>query len=205
MSDDDLLFTGPLGRLGVEDVLQFVAQAGVTARVSFATEDRAHGWPRAVDLAVADGSLVGLGPRGAGLRLGDLVVGRRIATRRAVEEIATARRDGPSLPARPAQDPRLGAHLVDAGLCDPTTLEDLLWERHARVVWGLLTWDRGTFTVTGPAAGAGDARVGAPVVVDPPLPLAALLLDGLQRAEVALAGEIDFAAALAADADPATS
>ncbi len=198
---EDLLFTGPLGRLGVEDVLQFVAQAGVTARVSFETEDRAHGWPRAVDLAVADGRLVGIGPRGTGLRLGDLVVGRRIATRRAVEEIATAQRNGPSLPARPRQDSRLGAHLVDAGLCDPTTLEDLLWERHARVVWGLLTWDRGTFTVTGPAPGALDA----PVVVNPSLPLAALLLDGLQRAETALAGEIDFAAALAAEADPATS
>ena len=202
MSDDGLLFTGPLGRLGVEDVLQFVAQAGVTARVSFETEDRAHGWPRAVDLAVADGRLVGLGPRGTGLRLGDLVVGRGVASRRAVEELAAALRDEPALPARPAQAHRLGAHLVNAGLCDAATLDDLLWERHARVVWGLLAWDRGTFTVTGPATGG---RVHAPVAVDPPLPLAALLLDGLQRAETALAGEIDFAAALAAESDPASS
>ncbi len=205
MSDDGLLFTGPLGRLGVEDVLQFVAQAGVTARVSFETADRAHGWPRAVDLAVADGRLVGIGPRGTGLRLGDLVVGRRIATRRSVESIVAARRDAPALPARPEQDSRLGAHLVDEGVCDPTTLEDLLWERHARVVWGLLTWDRGTFTVNGPAVGDGEARIDAPVVVDPPLPLAALLLDGLQRAEAALAGEVDLAVALAIESDPALS
>ena len=199
MSDDALLFTGPLGRLGVEDVLQFVAQAGVTARVSFETEDRAHGWPRAVDLLVADGRLVGLGPRGTGLRLGDLVVGRRVASRRSVEDVASALRDEPTLPAR---DPRLGAHLVDAGLCDTATLEDLLWERHARVVWGLLAWDRGTFTVTGPSE---SDPLPAPVPVDPPLPLAGLLLDGLQRAEAAFAAEIDFTASLDAESDPATS
>ncbi len=199
MSEELLLFTGPLGRLGVEDVLQFVAQAGVPARVSFETADRAHGWPRAVDRVVDDGRLVGLGPRGTGLRLGDLVVGRRVATRRAVEEVASALRDEPALPAR---DPRLGAHLLEAGLCDAATLEDLLWERHARVVWGLLAWDRGTFTVTGPAAGE---RLQAPVVVDPALPLAGLLLDGLQRAEAALAADVDLAAAFGAESDPARS
>jgi len=199
VSDDALLFTGPLGRLGVEDVLQFVAQAGLAACVSFETEDRVHGWPRAVDLAVAEGRLVGLGPRGTGMRLGDLVVGRRIATRHAVEAIASATADRPALP---AVDRRLGARLVAARLCDEALLEDLLWERHARVVWGLLAWDRGRFTVTARAAGV---RTAAAVPVDPPLPLAGLLLDGLQRAETALAHGIDFAAAIAAESDPASS
>ena len=202
MSRESLLFSGPLGRLGVEDVLQFVAQVGLTVRVSFETEDRAHGWPRAVDLTLVDGRLVGLGPRGTGLRLGDIVVGRRVASRRAVEEIAAALRDEPALPARPPHDRRLGAGLVAAGLCDEATLEDLLWERHARVVWGLLAWDRGTFVVTG--AEAGEA-IPAPVPVDPPLPLSGMLLDGLQRAEAALAGDVDFAALLAAESDPGSS
>jgi hypothetical protein len=202
VSDESLLFSGPLGPLGVEDVLQFVAQVGLAVRVSFETGDRAHGWPRAVDLTVIDGRLVGLGPRGTGLRLGDLVVGRRMASRRRVEEIAAALRDEPSLPARPPHDRRLGAGLVAAGLCDEAALEDLLWERHARVVWGLLTWDRGTFIVTGAAA---SEALPAPVPVDPPLPLAGMMLDGLQRAEAALAGDVDIAAMLAADSDPGSS
>ena len=202
MSEETLLFGGPLGRLGVEDVLQFVAQAGLAACVSFETEDRAHGWPRAVDLAVVDGRLVGLGPRGRGLRLGDLVVGRGLASRRRVEEIVAELRNEPTLPARPAEDLRLGARLVASGVCDEAALEDLLWERHARVVWGLLAWDRGTFRVTGPVP---EETIVASLPVDPPLPLAGLLLDGLQRAEAALAGEVDFAAMLAAESDPASS
>jgi len=202
MSEETLLFSGPLGRLGVEDVLQFVASAGLAARVSFETEDRAHGWPRAVDLVVVDGRLVGLGPRGTGLRLGDLVVGRGVASRRRVEELAAELRDEPTLPARPIEQHRLGARLVARGVCDEAALEDLLWERHARVVWGLLAWDHGSFVVSGPAAGT---AIAAPVPVDPPLPLAGLLLDGLQRAEAALAGEIDFAAMLEAESDPASS
>ena len=87
---DGLLFEGPLGRMRPEDVLQFVAQAGMRARVSFATGDRVHGWPRAVDLVIDDGRIVGLGPRGTGLRLGDLVVARGARTRRQVEAAATA-------------------------------------------------------------------------------------------------------------------
>jgi hypothetical protein len=202
VSAESLLFSGPLGRLGVEDVLQFVTQVDLAVRVSFETEDRAHGWPRAVDLAVVNGRLVGIGPRGTGLRLGDLVVGRGVASRRRVEEIVAAVRDEPALPARPPHDRRLGAGLVAAGVCDEATLEDLLWERHARVVWGLLAWDRGTFIVTGADAGG---AIPAPVAVDPPLPLAGMLLDGLQRAEAALAADIDFAALLAAESDPGSS
>lgn len=174
MSDAALLFEGPLGRMRPEDVLQFVAHSGLSARVAFETVDRVHGWPRAVDLMVDDGRLVGIGPRGCGLRLGDLVVGRGAATRRAVEELAAATGE------------RLGERLVAAGVLAADAVEELLWERHARVVWGLTTWDRGHFRVT---ALDGDAATGA-TAVDPPLPLAGLLLDGLQRAETALAAEL---------------
>jgi hypothetical protein len=175
-----LLFEGPLGRMRAEDVLQFVGQSGLFARVAFETEDRVHGWPRAVDLVIDDGRLVGLGPRGAGLRLGDLVVGRGAATRRAVEAIAAA----PGA----QRDERLGERLVAADVLAAEAVEELLWERHARVVWGLATWDQGRFRVTALEPGeAGDATA-----VDPPLPLAALLLDGLQRAESALAADLSI-------------
>lgn len=180
----ELLFQGPIGRMRPEDVLQFVSQAGGAVRVSFETEDRALGSPRGVDLEVDDGRLVALGPRGTGLRLGDLAVARGVLARGELEALAAG--DGP----------RLGERLVAAGRLDETGLEDLLWERHARVVWSLLSWERGNFAVTSPPAlGAGAPGGPAPdpapvpsarVLVDPPIALSALLLDGLQRAESAL-------------------
>ena len=174
MSEDgiqpELLFEGPLGRMRPEDVLQFVSQAGGAVRVSFETEDRALGSPRGVDLEVDGGRLVGLGPRGTGLRFGELAVARGVLPRGDLEALAIG--DGP----------RLGERLVAAGHLDESGLEDLLWERHARVVWSLLAWERGRFTVM---------SVDTPlpldcVPVDPPIALSALLLDGLQRAESAL-------------------
>lgn len=178
-----LLFEGPLGRMRVEDVLQFVAQSGLRAHVEFATEDRVHGWPRAVDLVLDEGRVVGLGPRGSGLRLGDLAIARGAISRRALEALAAS---GP-LPDAAASPPvRLGERLVAAGLLAGETVEELLWERHARVVWGLLAWDRGSFTVAALEPGA----FGGATAVDPPLPVDALLLDGLQRAESALADDL---------------
>lgn len=165
---DGLLFEGPIGRMRPEDVLQFVAQSGGRVRVAFDHEDRALGSPRGVDLEVEEGRLVGLGPRGTGLRLGDLAVARGLIDRADVEAAAG--------------EGRLGERLVAAGRIEAETVEDLLWERHARVVWALLAWERGWFRVTSDET-AGSEGV---VPVDPPLPLSALLLDGLQRAESAL-------------------
>jgi uncharacterized protein DUF4388 len=153
-----------------EDVLQFVSQAGGAVRVSFETEDRALGSPRGVDLEVDNGRLVGLGPRGSGLRFGELAVARGVVPRGDLEALAAG--DGP----------RLGERLVAAGHLDPAGLEDLLWERHARVVWSLLAWERGTFKVTSVDA----TPASECIAVDPPIALSALLLDGLQRAESAL-------------------
>jgi hypothetical protein len=166
-----LLFAGPIGRMRPEDVLQFVAQAGGAVCVSFDHEDRALGSPRGVDLRVDGGSLVGIGPRGTGLRLGDLAVARGVIDRAELETLAAG------------AGPRLGERLVAKGRLEPDLVEDLLWERHARVVWALLAWERGSFSVTSaPPEGAS----GPFVPVDPPLPLAALLLDGIQRSETAL-------------------
>jgi hypothetical protein len=159
-----------------EDVLQFVAQAGVRARIAFLTHDRVHGWPRAVDLVIDQGHVVGLGPRGAGLRLGDLLVARGAIGRRALEQALAN-------PAGDGAGRRLGERLAAAGVVAPPAIEDLAWERHARVVWSLLAWDRGTFRVT--ALEPGD-EAGA-TAVEPPLPIEGVLLDGLQRAEHALA------------------
>lgn len=173
VSSAPLLFEGPIGRMRPDDVLQFVSQAGGAVRVTFETEDRALGSPRAVDLVVEEGRLVGIGPRGAGLRLGDLAVARGVLTRAELETLA----QGPG--------PRIGERLVAQGRLDPTGLDDLLWERHARVVWALLAWDRGRFSVTG--AAPPEALPEETVIpVDPPLALSALLLDGLQRGESAL-------------------
>ncbi|MEO6463581.1 MAG: DUF4388 domain-containing protein [Candidatus Eisenbacteria bacterium] len=192
---DGLLFAGPLGRMRAEDVLQFVAQAGVRAHVAFTTEDRVHGWPRAVDLVIEDGRVIGLGPRGRGLRLGDLIVGRGTVPRSALEA-ALAGGDAD------AGGGRLGERLVATGVVTAETVEDLAWERHARVLWGLLTWDRGAFRVT--ALEPGDGAGATPL--EPPLPIAALLLDGLQRAEAALFDAASLAAAdllAGEDFDPA--
>ena len=167
---EGLLFEGPIGRMRPEDVLQFVAQAGGTVRVAFEQEDRASGDAVAVDLFVDGGRLIGLGPRGTGLRLGDLAVARGLLARAELEAIAAGAGD------------RLGERLVAAGRLSPDTVEDLLWERHARVVWALLAWERGRFVVTGDPV-ADEAGV---VPVEPGLPLSALLLDGLQRAETVL-------------------
>ena len=169
---EGLLFAGPLGRMRAEDVLQFIAQAGVRAHVAFTTNDRVLGWPRAVDLVIEGGHVVGLGPRGAGHRLGDLLVARGAIGRRALEE---------ALPADAGT--RLGEKLVARGLVAAETIEDLAWERHARVVWSLLAWDRGAFQAR--ALEPGDGAGAMPV--DPPLPVEGVLLDGLQRAETALA------------------
>ena len=168
MSDEGILFAGVLGRMRAEDVLQTLPAAVGMARVSFEVDDRVLMVPHAVDLWIEGGALVGLGPRGAGLRLGDLAVLRGAVPRAEVE--AAAEGEGPPL----------GARLVARGALDPRGLEDLLWERHARVVWALLAWDRGRFT----AVAAPSEQ--PPVPVDPPLPLSALLLDGLQRAEESL-------------------
>ena len=167
---ESLLFEGPIGRMRPEDVLQFVAQAGGAMQVAFDQEDRALGNACAVDLRIDAGRLIGLGPRGTGLRLGDLAVARGLVDRGELETIAQG--DGE----------RLGERLVAHGIASAETVEDLLWERHARVVWALLAWERGHFTVTG---GSDDCPDGV-VPVDPPLPLSALLLDGLQRAESVL-------------------
>ena len=168
----ELLFEGPIGRMRPEDVLQFVSQAGGTVRVSFDTEDRALGGPRGVDLEVDAGRLVALGPRGTGLRFGDLAVARGVLSRAELETVAAG------------EGPRLGERLVAGGFVDEAGVEDLLWERHARVVWSLLAWERGSFAVTSvPTEGA---PLPARVAVDPPIALSALLLDGLQRAESAL-------------------
>jgi hypothetical protein len=168
--DERLLLEGPIGRLTVTDVLQLVAHLPESARVTFECADRVTGAPWTVALELDQGRVVGIGA-GAGLRLGDLVVGRGFATRAAVESIAEG------------AGSRLGMRLVEAGVLQADELEDLVWERHARVVWSLLAWDRGTFRA--------EARTGAPpaeaLVVDPPIPLEAMLLDGLQRAESALA------------------
>jgi len=171
---ESLLFEGPIGRMRPEDVLQFVAQAGGAVRVAFDHEDRALGDHVGVDLLVDEGRLVGLGPRGKGLRLGDLAVARGLVERAQVESLAAAD--------APGTGPRLGERLVAPGHVDAETIEDLLWERHARVVWALLAWERGRFTVTG---GTPHEHEGV-VAVEPPLPLSALLLDGLQRAESSL-------------------
>lgn len=167
---ESLLFEGPIGRMRPEDVLQFVAQAGGAMQVAFDHEDRALGGSCAVDLVIDAGRLVGLGPRGTGLRLGDLAVARGLIERGELEVLAGGDGD------------RLGERLVAHGIASAETIEDLLWERHARVVWALLAWEQGHFTVTG---GTDDRPPGV-VPVDPPLPLSALLLDGLQRAESAL-------------------
>jgi len=171
---ESLLFEGPIGRMRPEDVLQFVAQAGGAVRVAFDHEDRALGDNVGVDLLVDEGRLVGLGPRGKGLRLGDLAVARGLVERAQIEALAAGD--------APGTGPRLGERLVALGHVDAETVEDLLWERHARVVWALLAWERGHFTVT---SGASDDPEGV-IPVEPPLPLSALLLDGLQRAESSL-------------------
>ena len=177
---DGLLFAGPLGRMRAEDVLQFVAQAGVRARVAFTTHDRVHGWPRAVDLVVDGGNVVALGPRGTGMRLGDLLVARGAIGRRGLEEALASSAEGDGA----SPDARVGSRLVAAGLVRGDVVEELAWERHARVVWSLLAWDRGDFRVT--ALEPGEDPAGA-VAIDPPLPVEGVLLDGLQRAETALA------------------
>jgi len=170
---ESLLFEGPIGRMRPEDVLQFVAQSGGAMQVEFAQEDRALGSACAVDLRIDAGRLIGLGPRGTGLRLGDLAVARGLIERAELETLAAGDGD------------RLGERLVAHGVATAETVEDLLWERHARVVWALLAWEQGHFTVTGGSDGCPDGVV----PVDPPLPLSALLLDGLQRAETALGPE----------------
>jgi hypothetical protein len=170
MSEYELLFEGPIGRMRPEDVLQFVAQAGGAVRVSFETEDRALGSPRGVDLEVDGGRLVGLGPRGTGMRLGELAVARGVLPRGELESLASG-----------GGGARLGERLVAAGHLDEAGLDDLLWERHARVVWSLLAWERGRFVVSSIESLAPEC-----IVVDPPIALSALLLDGLQRAESAL-------------------
>jgi uncharacterized protein DUF4388 len=196
-----LLFAGPLGRMRAEDVLQFVAQASVRAHVAFTTLDRVHGWPRAVDLVVAEGRIVGLGPRGSGLRLGDLVVARGASTRAVVEAAATG-----EVADAGATDVagRIGERLVAGGQVAAETMEDLVWERHARVVWGLLTWDRGDFRVIA----LDDADLAGARPVEPPLSVTALLLDGLQRSEAARFEALGAEEALAevdARFDPASS
>ena len=166
-TEDELLLQGRIGVVRPEDVLQFVAACEWPARIVFETEDRVTGDARAVELEIARGRLFAIGPRGAGLRLGDLAVAYGLSSRGEIEELAT-------------RGPWLGQALLERGRLDETALADLLWERAARVVWGLLAWDRGWFRVTGGDPIASDAP-GA----DPP-PLGALLLDGLQRAESAL-------------------
>jgi hypothetical protein len=179
MERSELLFEGPIGGLRAEEVLQFAAQTGGRSRVSFEGTDRATGMPRAVDLVLDEGQLVGLGPRGLGLRLGDLAVARGVISRSALEEIART------------PGPRLGERLVERGVLAVESLEDLLWERHARVVWSVLTWDTGCFRVSAatPEETHYDASQAAVVPVTPPIALAGLLLDGLQRAESALHDE----------------
>ena len=169
MSAEEVLFEGALGRLRAEDVLQSLPPGVGRARVSFEVDDRVRAATHAVDVWVEGGALTGLGPRGTGLRLGDLAVLRGAVTRAEVE--AAAEGDGPPL----------GQRLVLRGALEAHALEDLLWERHARVVWALGAWDRGRFA----AVAVRDADR-PPVPVDPPLPLSLLWLDGLQRAESAL-------------------
>jgi len=168
VSAERVLFEGALGPMRAEDVLQGVPPGVGTVHVSFEVDDRALLAPHAVDLWVEGGALVGLGPRGAGLRLGDLAVARGVLPRLDVEAAAEG------------HGPPLGERLVARGALDSAGLDDLLWERHARVVWGLLAWDRGRFRATAVTDFA------PPVPVDPPLALSGLLLDGLQRAEAVL-------------------
>ena len=174
----ELLFEGPIGGLRPEEILQFAAQTGGPTRVSFETTDRVTGVPRAVDLVLEQGQLTGVGPRGQGLRLGDIAVARGVIARAALEELAQP------------PGPLLGERLVTEGVLDQDGLDDLLWERHARVVWSLLAWDDGCFRVSSVLAGgtAADAEAAATVLpVTPPIALSGLLLDGLQRAESGLA------------------
>ena len=201
---DEPLFAGRLGRLRADDVLQFVAQTPGGARVVFESTDRATGAALAVELEMRDGRLVALGPRGSGLRLGDLAVARGLVTRRDVEAAAGEAPDKAAAGEAPdeatAGGGRLGERLEAAGLLAEAEVEDLLWERHARVLWSLLAWERGTFRVeareegaTGQAPDASEGRApetrAIPVPVDPSLPIAGLLLDGIQRAEIALLQE----------------
>jgi len=168
VSEAQALFEGALGRMRPEDVLQSVPTGVGPVKLSFEVEDRALLRPHAVDLWLDGGALVGLGPLGTGLRLGDLVVLRGVMTRGEVEAASAG------------EGPPLGERLLVRGRLEPEALDDLLWERHARVVWSLLAWDRGRFRAAiAPTAGP-------PVPVDPPLPLSGLLLDGMQRAEQAL-------------------
>jgi len=168
VSEPSVLFEGALGRMRPEDVLQSVPAGVGPVKLTFEVDDRALLRPHAVDLWLDSGSLVGLGPGGTGLRLGDLVVARGVMPRGEVE--AASQGEGPPL----------GERLVARGALEPEALDDLLWERHARVVWSLLAWDRGRFRATVAPPG------GPPVPVEPPLPLSGLLLDGIQRAEQAL-------------------
>ncbi len=168
MSEPSVLFEGALGRMRPEDVLQSVPAGVGPVQLRFEVEDRALLRLYAVDLWLDGGGLVGLGPEGAGLRLGDLVVARGMMSRPEVEA------------ASEGEGPPLGERLVARGALEPEALDDLLWERHARVVWSLLAWDRGRFRAATAPAG------GPPVPVSPPLPLSGLLLDGIQRAEQAL-------------------
>ncbi len=164
------MFEGPIGRLRADDVLQLVAHLPEGARVTFETEDRVSGAPWRVELDVEAGRLIALGA-GAGLRLGDLVAQRGFATRADVEAVVAA-----------ARGSRVGLALVEADVIDPAELDDLVWERHARVIWSLLAWDRGSFRAISRADLPPRAHA-----VDPPIALEAVLLDGLQRAESVLA------------------
>jgi hypothetical protein len=104
-------------------------------------------------------------------------VARGAATRTAVEAAAAAEDAGGDAGA----GGRLGERLVQSGQVAADTMEDLVWERHARVVWGLLTWDRGDFRVVA----LDDPDLAGARPIEPPLPVTALLLDELQRAEAA--------------------
>jgi hypothetical protein len=170
--DDGLLVEGPIGRLRADDVLQMVLHLPQAVRVAFECEDRASGAPWRIELVLQGGRLIGIGA-GAGLRLGDLVVGRGFAPRADVEAAAVG------------AGPRLGERLVERGVLEPAELDDLVWERHARVVWSLLAWDRGWFRADSAEPALGTRSDAVPV--DPPIGLEAVLLDGLQRAESALA------------------
>jgi hypothetical protein len=177
--DDLLLFAGRLGALRPEDVLQFVAHTGLAVHVAFESPDPATGAPRAVDLILEGGRWTGLGPRGTGLRLGDLAVARGILARRELEALLA----DPDGDRADAAEMRVGERLVAAGRLAPEDVDDLLWERHARVLWSLAAWDGGHFRVC--ALDAAARAAASPV--DPPLAVDGVLLDGLQRAEAVLA------------------
>lgn len=153
---------GALAYFFPSEVLQLAQLAQATGRLEFTRGDER------VDLFLDHGRPVFARTTGLAVRVGEVLVHRRLVTPAQLESALEAQRRAPGR--------RVGTLLAETGAVGADDVREAVHEVLRRIVWGVLMWREGRFRFL-----PGSVAVGEDI--QPDLDVDRLILDGLRLAD----------------------